>query len=222
MMTPTWRINFLFNRRRIFATACFLSLLVVDGMVGAFYTFIYNKGAHRSARITSRSTHFGGLRTTHRVITLKGRSYCKLSMGETNGKPQVVVTGFSNLPELQAALEDAFRSAMGQIPSTTKQIDFALVSVSSLYDGSSSATPITAVVPVLLQKAMHGYNVDVLNLIGCTSAGLVSSLSFPAGENTSSSTTIETEGSLGVSITLCLLPDIEVRVCSYCFNALFS
>lgn len=129
-----------------------------------------------------------------------------------SSKPQVLGTGFSNLVELPAALEDALRLAMGGIPSIQQnqrqqQIDLCVVTVSSLYDGSSSTSaPITSVVPFLLQKALDNHNVEILNLIGCTSAGLVSTVHLTPAETT----TIESEGSFGVSITLCILPDTQV------------
>jgi hypothetical protein len=198
-------------KRRLLTISVFLLVLVADVMVGAFYTLVHKLSNYKAGGTTYNSSkRLGNVRR----IASRKKIYSTVSVGDSNEgpAPQVVVTGFSNLVELQAALEDAFRSAIEKIPSTVSQIDFAMVAVSSLYDGSSSATPLTAVVPILLQKAMQSYNVEILNLIGCTSAGLISTVS--SSDNTSSSTTVETEGSLGVSVTLCILPDVEVTVCS--------
>jgi hypothetical protein len=192
MIAPCW--SSILCKERCVATTIFLLLLVVDAMVGAFHTFAYRKSIFNAASVTSNDVYSRGIGTADRRIGLQERTYNKKlsAMGETNEQPQVMATGFSNLGELQAALEDAFRSAMEKIPANVKQIDFVMVAVSSLYDGSSSATPITAVVPVLLQQAVQDYNVEIINLIGCTSAGLLGSLSSP-GDDTSSLTTIETE-----------------------------
>jgi hypothetical protein len=217
MTGPHARSSLFCKGRLIATTIVLLSLLVSDVMVSALQTLANKRAIFNTANIKSIDVSSRGLGNARRRTGLYKEGIYnnkRLSAaGETNEQqPQVMATGFSNLGDLQAALEDAFRSAMEKIPSTAKQIDFVMVAVSSLYDGSSSATPITAVVPVLLQKAVHDYNVEIINLIGCTSAGLLSSLSLH-GDDKSSSTTIETEDAMGVVITLCIFPEVEVMVC---------
>jgi len=160
----------------------------------------------------------------------------------TTPEPQVLATGFSNKLDLQAALKDALRAAREGIPPNTKNVDLAMVMVSSLYDGSSSSSPISIVVPFLLQEAVEKYKTEILNLVGCTSGGLISSAlnwdaprqaSAPLDEKEGREDTeahdddddfelkkqqvkatipIESEGTPGVSITLCVLPDVEISV----------
>ncbi len=215
MAGPHWS-SLLCNGRLIATAILLLPLLVADMMVSALQTLAHKKAIFNAASIKSIDVSSRGLgNARRRTGLLKKGSYSKKlsAVGDINElQPQVMASGFSNLGDLQAALGDAFRSAMEKIPSTAKQIDFVMVAVSSLYDGSSGATPITAVVPILLQKAVHDYNVEIINLIGCTSSGLLSSLSSP-GDDKSSSTTIETEDAMGVVITLCILPEVEVMVC---------
>ena len=152
--------------------------------------------------------------------------------------PQVFATGYSSNPDLHTALQQAVSSALAALPPLDPDvpndgvgIDLAFVTASSLY----SASPATIVPAVLGMASVYGSGVD--KLVGCTSGGMISSVSNAADANVdtdmsgpgrgrsdnredASSTSavapvrecipVETEGILGVSVTLALLPDVDV------------
>ena len=137
-------------------------------------------------------------------------------------QPQVFSCGYSPKGTLLEALEEATEAALLNLPPGTSesQIDLCIVSVSSLYDGQSSPT---IVVPSIL-KAASGYGAGIQHLIGCTAGGIISSSYNSPPMTTSTSTTptsptgstttvspIESEGLPGVSVTLCLLPDVQLQ-----------
>mmetsp|Transcript_45248 Transcript_45248/g.109517 ORF Transcript_45248/g.109517 Transcript_45248/m.109517 type:complete len:985 (+) Transcript_45248:203-3157(+) len=154
------------------------------------------------------------------------RSASKLFMSSSApSDPQVLASGYSEQMKLQDAIQEAITMAIQEglppvVADGTAQIDLAVVSVSSLYDGSASPSE---VVPAILAATKElGY--DIRNLVGSSSGGFVSSRPNPAcfnGQNEEnndddeemirSCLPIEGEGVPGVSVTLCILPDVEVQ-----------
>ncbi|KAL3939702.1 MAG: hypothetical protein SGBAC_005623 [Bacillariaceae sp.] len=135
--------------------------------------------------------------------------------------PQVLASGYSQQMELKDAIKEALAMAIqeGLPPSVADgKIDLAIISVSSLYDGNASPSE---VVPNILEASKElGY--DIQNLVGSFSGGFVSSRPNPAafnsdgeesnsGEMIRSCLPIEREGVPGISLTLCILPDVEVQ-----------
>ena len=190
-----------------------------------------------SARRTSR--------TTRRFSTADGDDDASSS---ASVRPQVFATGYSNNPDLHAALQQAVNSALAALPPlggaeatrgrSDAKIDLAFVTASSLYN----ASPATVVPAVLSIASVYGQGID--KLVGCTSGGTISSVvggdeggaSAVAAATASQSTgqgqgaaaapdaaaaaaaaaavreclPVETEGVPGVSVTLALLPDVDV------------
>lgn len=149
--------------------------------------------------------------------------------------PQVFATGYSNDPDLHTALQQAVNSALAALPpldpdapSDGVGIDLAFVTASSLYN----ASPATIVPAVLGMASVYGRGID--KLVGCTSGGMISSVVKASdgdgadsgadvslrGRDSSGNSEdaaavrecipLETEGILGVSVTLALLPDVKV------------
>lgn len=133
--------------------------------------------------------------------------------------PQVFASGYSPKLDLHEAIQEATASALQALPKPIDKdscIDLALITISSLYDGQSQPS---IVVPAVLSSASV-YGNGVQNLIGCTTGGIIAStanLDSTAKEDSEevqprACTTIESEGVPGVSVTLCLLPDVNVKV----------
>lgn len=112
----------------------------------------------------------------------------------------------------------AIQEGLPLVSDGNAKIDLAIVSVSSLYDGSSSPSE---VVPAILSASKElGY--EIQNLVGSSSGGFISSRPNPACFNTMNNADedemirsclpIEREGVPGVSVTLCILPDVQVQV----------
>lgn len=149
---------------------------------------------------------------------------------------QAVNAALAALPPLNSGAD-----ALATRGRSDAKIDLAFVTASSLYN----ASPATVVPAVLSSASVYGQGID--KLIGCTSGGTISSVvgaeggedgAAKAGNNmvegsaedaTAAATAavreclpVETEGVPGVSVTLALLPDVEVSVsfCSYlvCFH----
>jgi hypothetical protein len=129
--------------------------------------------------------------------------------------PQVLASGYSEEMILTDAIEEAMKMALGGLPraSANAKIDLAIVSASSLYDGNSSPSD---VVPAIL-KAAENYGQGIQTLVGSSSGGFVSSR--PNLENRrddhdmmQSCFPIEREGVPGVSVMLCVLPDVNIKV----------
>jgi indole-3-glycerol phosphate synthase len=118
--------------------------------------------------------------------------------------PQVFSAGYSPKLNLLEALLEATNAALKQLPPGGSRIDLCIVSVSSLYDGQASPT---IVVPTILNTASV-YGTGIQNLIGCTAGGIISS--NPATSN-GIVVPIEAESIPGVSVTLCLLPDVQLK-----------
>ncbi len=135
-------------------------------------------------------------------------------------EPQVLSTGYSQALELTTALQEAVDMALEAIPPNANTIDLAVVSVSSLYDGNSKPSD---VVPTVLAAASKYW---VRNLIGCTNGGFIGSLAnlnepldtFSDHDNDQHHSNfkacrpIEREGVPGVTVTLAILPDVNVQV----------
>jgi hypothetical protein len=161
-------------------------------------------------------------------------------------RPQVLATGYSQQMDLIEAIQEAMTMALQALPQTsttdeTNQIDLAIVSVSSLYDGNASPS---IVVPTCLELAKGSklYGRGIQYLIGSTVGGVVSSRTNwedPYGSRVSIKDDedenddddendeevdqkarrvcipTELEGVPGVSITLAILPDVKLKVCGF-------
>jgi small ligand-binding sensory domain FIST len=133
--------------------------------------------------------------------------------------PQVFGTGYSANPGLLEAIQEATDQALSLLPpmhssQREAQIDLAIVSISSLYDGQASPS---IVVPAVLSSA-NVYGKGVQNLVGCTAGGIISSTPQSAYRQKDGvkreCKAIETEGLPGVSVTLAILPGVHLKVCT--------
>lgn len=132
-------------------------------------------------------------------------------------------TGYSQALELTTALQEAVDMALEALPPKATTIDLAVVSVSSLYDGNSKPSD---VVPTVLAAASKYW---IRNLIGCTNGGFIGSLAnlndppedLASTDNQDELSAfracrpIEREGVPGVTVTLAILPDVNVQVSLY-------
>jgi len=147
----------------------------------------------------------------------------------TADQPQVLASGFSQNMDMVDALCEAVEMALASLPPPIQNsgIDLAVVSVSSLYDGKASPS---LVVPTILE-AVSSYGTGVQNIVGSTCGGFIGSTrtfvddakkqepnddsdDAKAGENENIARAclpVEREGVPGVSIVLCLLPDVRLR-----------
>ena len=130
--------------------------------------------------------------------------------------PQVIATGYSADDDLDRAIHAAVDVALQALPpaTDTSQIDLAVIFVSSLYDGTFSRS---GIVPALLDAA-SSYGTGIQHVLGSTAGGIVGSVATaPSSSSTQqqqggpSCRTVELEGSLGVSVSLLLLPDVELQ-----------
>lgn len=158
-----------------------------------------------------------GFQVTPRKDSFKQASLL-LKMSESSPEdPQVLASGYSEAMTLGDAIQEAMAMAMQALPKATSpdsKIDLAIVSTSSLYDGSASPSE---VVPAVL-RAAETYGKGIQTLVGSTSGGFVSSRSnMEATKDKNgmlrSCFPVEREGVPGVSVVLCLLPDVTVKVC---------
>lgn len=135
--------------------------------------------------------------------------------------PQAMATGYSHNPDLLLATQEATRQALASLP-TGASVDLGLVFVSSIYDGQYSPT---VVVPTIVETCRNE-NVSLEKLIGCSAGGLVGTKEPPQQQSTGTCSTVadksrprraqtlntvENEGGAGVVVTLCVLPDTEIR-----------
>ena len=152
---------------------------------------------------------------------------------------QAVNAALAALPPLNSGADGADDGLATRGRSDAK-IDLAFVTASSLYN----ASPATVVPAVLSSASVYGQGID--KLIGCTSGGTISSVvGAEGGEDGAASSVgnkaegsaedvtaaataavreclpVETEGVPGVSVTLALLPDVEVSVSSACIWFVF-
>eukprot|EP00529_Nitzschia_sp_RCC80_P002944 CAMPEP_0113454684 /NCGR_PEP_ID=MMETSP0014_2-20120614/7989_1 /TAXON_ID=2857 /ORGANISM="Nitzschia sp." /LENGTH=1078 /DNA_ID=CAMNT_0000346095 /DNA_START=45 /DNA_END=3281 /DNA_ORIENTATION=- /assembly_acc=CAM_ASM_000159 len=163
------------------------------------------------------------------------------SMDKPSGdekEPQVMSSGYSQSIDLIEAIEEAVKMALEGLPPLSSgekaQIDLAVISVSSLYDGSGAGSSSTAssVIPTLLNSA-KGYGSGIQNAIGSSSGGVIGSrivtdYNSIANEQDGSDDDkkdgdgekvpqlavcqpLEQEGVPCVSVTLCILPDVNVE-----------
>lgn len=140
-----------------------------------------------------------------------------LKMAENSeADPQVLASGYSQEMILSDAIQEAMDMALSALPRATSsnaKIDLAIVSTSSLYDGNSNPSD---VVPAVLQSA-EKYGQGIQTLIGSSSGGFVSSRPNLDNQKEDSGMIrscfpIERESVPGVSVMLCILPDVNVKV----------
>lgn len=128
-------------------------------------------------------------------------------------------SGYSPQLDLLEAIQEATEIALQALPKPGEHtaIDLALITVSSLYDGQSQPS---VVVPAVLRSASV-YGRGVQNLVGCTTGGIVTSVANLDMPQTSDNddevqpkacSTVESEGVPGVSVTLGLLPNVNIKV----------
>lgn len=120
--------------------------------------------------------------------------------------PICFASGSSTKPDLLEALQEATKQALAGLPASTSVVDLAIVSVSSLYDGGAHP-PSSVVVPAILATLAND-NVQLDHLIGSSVAGCISSL--PGQEPQLSCRPIELEAIPAVSLTLAVLPGVNV------------
>jgi len=137
--------------------------------------------------------------------------------GLQDQKPQVFASGYSTQANLVDALKEAIKVAVEGLPESSgseqpPKIDLAMVSVSSLYDGGI-VQPATSVIPIVLDSVAEYYSgASIENLIGGSAAGCISSTATAPTEQASNSCeTVELEGIPAVSVTLAMLPEVELR-----------
>lgn len=99
------------------------------------------------------------------------------SDNDDNVEPQVLATGYSQSMDMKEAIQEATEMALEALPRYSKtsgpqKIDLAIVSVSSLYDGSYSPAE---VVPAVLEAA-SAYGEGIQHLVGSTVGGMISSM----------------------------------------------
>lgn len=130
------------------------------------------------------------------------------SQSQSQLEHQSVATGYSQNPDLLVAIEEATTAALASLPPLERKvIDLGIIYISSIYDGQHSPTK---VVPSIIDTVQQHYShIDeniVQKVIGCSAGGLLGSKHIAGG-----CTPIENEGAAGVTISLCILPDTEIR-----------
>lgn len=127
--------------------------------------------------------------------------------------PQVIASGYSTDENLNDAILEATELAIESLPpavAAISQIDLAVIFVSSLYDSTFSPS---GIVPSLLSAA-SSYGNGIQHVLGSTAGGVVGSVASNNNNNNSegpSCRAVELEGTLGVSVSLMLLPDVELK-----------
>jgi small ligand-binding sensory domain FIST len=126
--------------------------------------------------------------------------------------PQVIATGYSSDDNLPKAIREATELALDALPEATTAtscIDLAVIFVSSLYDGTFSPS---MVVPSLLEAA-SSYGAGIKHVIGSTAGGVVGSVANmdPTSKNGARCLPAELEGTLGVSVCLFQLPNVQLQ-----------
>jgi indole-3-glycerol phosphate synthase len=144
-------------------------------------------------------------------------------------RPQAMASGYSQAMDMAQAIQDAVAMALEALPpppdNETAQIDLAIVSVSSLYDGSASPS---TVVPTVLEAA-SSYGKGIQHLVGSTCGGFISSRATFQQQQTARDdesddddedekapsvrlcAPVEQEGVPGVSVVLAILPDVKLQ-----------
>jgi indole-3-glycerol phosphate synthase len=158
---------------------------------------------------------------------------------ESSIPPMAFAAGYSSAANLVVAIQEAVGMAVASLPRGIDAVDLCVITVSSLYDGkqqnavgldngnlvgaSSSSSPATITVPAVLAAAQWHGVATVRHVIGCSSAGAISSRSATLVDSssasstattsttTSSSRTVELEAVPAVSVTLAVLPDCTLH-----------
>ncbi|KAL7546772.1 hypothetical protein ACHAWF_010106 [Thalassiosira exigua] len=146
-------------------------------------------------------------------------------------RPQAFATGTSANPSLLDAIEEAAALALSSLPPASDahcEVDLAWIWTSSLYEDASSSAEYLAKV-VESSSGVYGY-AGVRNLVGGTAGGVVGSRPASSSSSSSSSssrsvragfgegggvpkecTPNEAEAVPAVTVTLALLPGVELR-----------
>lgn len=135
-------------------------------------------------------------------------------------RPQSFATGYSTNPSLSSAIEEATNQALSLLPPATSlqyEIDLAIVVASSLYEEPSKIVP-TLIKVVEASSGLYGYSA-VKHLVGGTAGGIIGSKSLTTSSNTDDNNEavmkecqpIEAEATPAISITLSLLPNVELQ-----------
>jgi len=195
-------------------------------LLSTFPIIVHPFGLHSNLATTfySTTTPYDSLPVAHKFgvkVRTSGFSRLKQSSNEDDVEPQAISTGYSQSPDLINALTEATESALSNLPSSNgaqTRIDLGMVYVSSLYDGQSQPS---SVVPCVLDVCNRHYGVEgeevVQKLIGCYAGGLVGSTPIidttpNEGANTGKACRpIESEGTPGIVVTLCVLPDTNIQ-----------
>lgn len=144
-----------------------------------------------------------------------GRHATSLFASPSSSDPQVIATGYSADDDMVEAIRAATELALQALPAPTSddsgsspsKIDLAVIFVSSLYDGTFSPTTI---VPTLLE-AGSSYGQGIQHVIGSTAGGIVGSMAATSASASAVCRPVELEGTLGVSVSLFQLPDVELQ-----------
>ncbi|KAL7541300.1 hypothetical protein ACHAXR_010793 [Thalassiosira sp. AJA248-18] len=148
-----------------------------------------------------------------------------------DNRPQAFATGYSTNPILTMAIEEATTSALSSLPPATNlqyEIDLAIVMASSLYDEPSKVVP-TVIKVVEASSGLYGYGA-VRHLVGGTAGGVIGSRCSSGASSSKKSSgassddddessatqqrecqPIEAEATPAISVTLALLPDVELQ-----------
>jgi indole-3-glycerol phosphate synthase len=197
------------------------------GVIGSGPTITDGRTAADSRKSTTYTAHTTLLQSTNSNSDTTATS----TSTSSTTSPQVWSAGYSTKTDLVEALEEAVAMAVASLPVLTEQdqlslnnqIDVAVVSISSLYDGGKH-NPVHTVIPVVTDAAAALYG-PIQHLVGCSSAGVISS---SATTTTSSGTSsiggngsqsrgpksacraVEWEGLPAVSVTLGIVPDTTI------------
>eukprot|EP00934_Nitzschia_sp_Nitz4_P008028 Nitzschia sp. Nitz4//scaffold230_size58257//32794//35800//NITZ4_006484-RA/size58257-augustus-gene-0.11-mRNA-1//-1//CDS//3329543259//8018//frame0 len=127
-------------------------------------------------------------------------------------QPQVFANGFSESHDLETAVREATTRACKLLPplenGIIQVVDLAMVSVSSLYEETSS---LTTILPTLTEEALSaGYRIS--RLVGSTASGIISSTLAPGEqERIPQCVPMERERVPAISVLFAILPDVQVQ-----------
>ncbi len=203
---------------------CLVSLLVVDKV----HCFQPSSLHHHGFTRNNRSLLTSSVRSTPPFVTRSGTTTTSsLASSKSNVEPQAIGTGYSQSPDLYTAIQEATDAALQALPKPLPQnkIDLGTIYVTSLYDNQFSPSQ---VVPAVLAECNNFYESSdniVQKLVGCYSGGIVGSkLNYKGNassngistendnkNNSKVSSTMESEGMPGVVVTLCVLPDTNIK-----------
>ena len=198
----------------------FLFLLLGGGTTSAFQ-HPQTRLQSKSIRINDIKTNQATCSTARSTTTSFTQLFAEESFSFSDDRPQVFATGYSTNPtSLTTAIEEATAAALSSLPPATDlqyKIDLALVSTSSLYD-----EPMGSIVPNVIKvieasSGLYGYT-GLNHLVGCTAGGVIGSRTNTV--DTSSDATMdnnqrectpyEAEASPAISVTLALLPNVDI------------